>query len=170
MEIKGLNEVIANIRKFGKEAEKDIEAVTELVARNIEKNAKNSAPANYGKLGQSIITEKVTDSSYKVVVNAPYGAYMEFGTGTKVSVPSELASVAKQFQGKKMGNFKTALEDIKQWCKSKGIPEGAAYPILAKIMRVGITPRPYLYPAYVLGKTEYLDKLKKVLSKYGKTN
>lgn len=169
MEIKGLNTVIANIRKYGKEAEKDIEGVTELVARNIEKNAKQSAPANYGKLGQSIITEKVNKTNYKVVVNAPYGAYMEFGTGTKVNVPSELASVAKQFQGKKTGNFKTALEDIKQWCRSKGIPESAAYPILAKIMRVGITPRPYLYPAYLRGKTEYLDKLKKVLNKYGKS-
>jgi HK97 gp10 family phage protein len=169
MEIKGLNTVLANIRKYGKEAEKDIEGVTELVARNIEKNAKNSAPANLGKLGQSIITEKVNKTNYKVVVNAPYGAYMEFGTGTKVSVPSELTAVAAQFKGKKVGNFKTALEDVKQWCRSKGIPEEAAYPILAKIMKVGITPRPFLYPAYLIGKTEYIEKLKKVLDKYGKS-
>ena len=169
MEIKGVNTVIANLRKYGKEAEKDIQGVTEQVARNIEKNAKQSAPANYGKLGQSIITEKVNLTTYKVVVNAPYGAYMEFGTGTKVNVPSELASVAKQFKGKKMGNFKTALEDIKQWCRSKGIDEKAAYPILAKILKVGIAPRPFLYPAYLVGKAEYLDKLKKVLDKYGKS-
>jgi HK97 gp10 family phage protein len=169
MQLKGINSVISDIRKYGKEAEKDIAGVTELVARNIEKNAKQSAPANLGKLGQSIITEKVNNTNYKVVVNAPYGAYMEFGTGTKVSVPSELASVAKQFQGKKVGNFKTALEDIKQWCRSKGIDEKAAYPILAKIMKVGITPKPYLYPAYLIGKTEYIDKLKKVLEKYGKS-
>jgi len=169
MQLKGINSVISDLRKYGKEAEKDIEGVTELVARNIEKNAKQSAPANFGKLGQSIITEKVNNTNYKVVVNAPYGAYMEFGTGTKVSVPSELASVAKRFQGKKIGNFKTALEDIKQWCRSKGIDEKAAYPILAKIMRVGIAPRPYLYPAYLIGKTEYLEKLTKTLNKYGKT-
>ena len=37
MEVKGINTVIANLRKYGKEAEKDIEGVTELVARNIEK-------------------------------------------------------------------------------------------------------------------------------------
>jgi HK97 gp10 family phage protein len=168
MEIKGVNNVISEIRKYGKEAVKDIEGVTELVARNIEKNAKNSAPANLGKLGQSIITEKVNKTNYKVVVNAPYGAYMEFGTGTKVVVPAELSSVSKQFKGKKTGNFKTALEDIKSWCKSKGIPEEAAYPILAKILKVGITPKPFLYPAYLIGKIEYLDKLTKTLNKYGK--
>jgi HK97 gp10 family phage protein len=169
MQVKGINEVISNLRKYGKEAEKDVEGVTELTARNIEKYAKQSAPVNFGKLGQSIVTEKVNPTTYKVVVNAPYGAYMEFGTGTKVEVPSELESVAREFQGKKSGNFKTALEDIKQWCRSKGIPEEAAYPILAKILKVGITPKPYLYPAYLRGKTEYLDKLKKVLNKYGKT-
>lgn len=169
MQLKGINSVISDLRKYGKEAEKDIEGVTEQVARNIEKNAKNSAPANYGKLAQSIITEKVNPTNYKVVVNAPYGAYMEFGTGTKVSVPSELQSVANQFKGKKVGNFDIALQDIKDWCRAKGIPEEAAYPILAKILRVGLTPRPFLYPAYLIGKNEYLEKLKKVLSKYGKS-
>ncbi len=141
MEIKGLNSVLANIRKYGKEAEKDIEGVTELVARNIEKNAKNYAPANFGKLGQSIQAVKDTPLNWVIEaggVIAPYAPFVEFGTGGLVDVPNELKDQAIKFKGK----------GIKQ---------------------VNLRPRPYLYPALLQGRTEYLDKLKKVLDKYGKS-
>jgi len=36
MELKGLDKVISNLKKYGKEAEKDIEDATETAARNIE--------------------------------------------------------------------------------------------------------------------------------------
>jgi len=141
MEIKGLNNVLANIRKYGKEAEKDIEGVTELVARNIEKNAKQLAPANFGKLGQSIQAVKDNRLNWKIEaggVIAPYAPFVEFGTGGLVNVPNELKDQAIKFKGK----------GIKQ---------------------VNLRPRPYLYPALLQGRTEYLEKLKKVLDKYGKS-
>jgi HK97 gp10 family phage protein len=141
MEIKGLNSVLADLRKYGKEAQKDIEGVTELVARNIEKNAKNYAPANFGKLGQSIQAVKDTPLNWKVEaggVIAPYAPFVEFGTGGLVDVPNELKDQAIKFKGK----------GIKQ---------------------VNLRPRPYLYPALLQGRTEYLEKLKKVLEKYGKS-
>ena len=37
------------------------------------------------------------------------------------------------------------------------------------IKQVNLRPRPYLYPALLQGRTEYLQKLKKVLEKYGKS-
>lgn len=141
MEIKGLNNVLANIRKYGKEAEKDIEGVTELVARNIEKNAKQLAPANFGKLGQSIQAVKDTRLNWKVEaggVIAPYAPFVEFGTGGLVDVPNELKDQAIKFKGK-------------------------------GIKKINLRPRPYLYPALLQGRTEYLEKLKKVLEKYGKS-
>lgn len=141
MEIKGLNNVLANIRKYGKEAEKDIEGVTELVARNIEKNAKQLAPANFGKLGQSIQAVKDNRLNWKVEaggVIAPYAPFVEFGTGGLVDVPNELKDQAIKFKGK-------------------------------GIKKINLRPRPYLYPALLQGRTEYLEKLKKVLDKYGKS-
>lgn len=140
MEIKGLNIVIANLRKYGVEASKDIEAVTEQVARNIEKNAKLNAPADLGKLGQSIISVKADPTNW--IVNAggilaPYAPYIEFGTGGLVQVPNELKEIAIKYKGK----------GIKQ---------------------VNLPARPFLYPALLVGRVEYLDKLKKTLSKYGK--
>tara|TARA_R110000868_G_scaffold365207_1_gene628053 strand:- start:837 stop:1265 length:429 start_codon:yes stop_codon:yes gene_type:complete len=141
MEIKGLNTVIANIRKYGVEAGKDIEAVTELVARNIEKDAKSRVVANFGKLGQSIKAVKETPLEWKIEAGgilAPYAPFVEFGTGGLVEVPNELKEMAIKFKGK----------GIKQ---------------------VNLRARPFLYPALLVGRTEYLDKLKKVLDKYGKS-
>lgn len=140
MEVKGLNSVIANLRKYGKEAEKDIEGVTEIVARNIEKNAKTNVAADLGKLGQSIQAVKDTPLNWKIEAGgflAPYAPFVEFGTGGLVQVPTELKEMAIKFKGK----------GIKQ---------------------VNLRARPYLYPALLRGRIEYLEKLKKVLDKYGK--
>lgn len=140
MKIKGINTVLAGIRKFGKEAEKDIEGVTELVARNIEKNAKVLAPVNFGKLGQSIQAVKENPLKWKIEaggVIAPYAPFVEFGTGGLVEVPNELKDQAIKFKGK-------------------------------GIKKINLRARPYLYPALLQGRVEYLDKLKKVLNKYGK--
>lgn len=141
MELKGINSVISNLRNYGKEAEKDIEGVTELVAKNIESYAKSQAPANFGKLGQSIQAVKVNDYNWNIEaggVLAPYAPFVEFGTGGLVEVPNELKEQAIKFKGK----------GIKQ---------------------VNLRARPYLYPSLLRGRKEYLEKLKLVLNKYGKT-
>jgi HK97 gp10 family phage protein len=141
MQIKGLNSVIADLRKYGKEAEKDIEGVTELVARNIEKYAKQSAPANFGKLGQSIKAVQESPLNWTIEaggVIAPYAPFVEFGTGGLVNVPTELKEQAIKFKGR----------GVKQ---------------------INLRARPFLYPALIRGREEYLTKLKKVLDKYGKS-
>lgn len=142
MQLKGINSVISDIRKYGKEAEKDIAGVTELVARNIEKNAKSTVVADFGDLGQSILAVKQTELNWRITANetglAPYAPFVEFGTGGLVNVPTELKEIAIKFKGK----------GIKQ---------------------VNLRARPYLYPALLKGRIEYIDKLKKVLEKYGKS-
>lgn len=143
MEIKGLSSVLSDLRKYGKEAEKDIEGITEQVARKIEGYAKSEAN-NYtdtGKLGQSIKAVKETPLNWTIEAGgtlAPYAPFVEFGTGGLVDVPQELQEQAIKFKGK----------GIKQ---------------------INLRPRPFLYPALIRGRQEYLDKLKKVLDKYGKS-
>lgn len=142
MEIKGLNTVLSNLRKYGQEAEKDIEAVTEQVARNIEKYAKQTVVVGEtGKLGQSIKAVKDTPLNWNIEaggVLAPYAPFVEFGTGGLVEVPTELQEQAIKFKGQ-------------------------------GIKKINLRARPFLYPALLRGRAEYLDKLKKVLSKYGKS-
>lgn len=167
--VKGVNETIAKLTSFGKDVEKQIDAEIEATVFFIEAEAKKLAPKNFGKLAQSISHAKVKNLTWKVTVNEIYGAYMEFGTGTKVKIPAEFADIAKTFQGKKTrGNWKDALESIKVWCKSKGIDEKAAYPILAKILGAGINPQPFLYPAYKKGEKELILNLERLVKSVNK--
>ena len=172
--IKGLSSTISELRKFGEKAEKLINAETQSTAFNIEEDAKKRAPKNFGKLAQSISTSQpISDKNKSIIsrvitVNELYGAYMEFGTGSKVNVPAEFADMAATFKGKKQGAFKQGLEAIKVWCKAKGIPAEAAYPIFAKILGAGINPRPFLYPAWVKGKKDYQNNLERLLKSLNK--
>lgn len=162
--VKGISQTIAKLTAFGKDMEKKIDLELEAIAIQVEADAKKLAPKNFGKLAQSISHKKVKSLVYKVTVNEIYGAYMEFGTGAKVRVPAEFAEMAKSFQGKKStGTFKDALEAIKVWCRSKGIDEKAAYPILAKILGAGVNPKPFLYPAYKKGEKDLLKNLEKLV-------
>ena len=134
--IKNINSVISELRKYSKEAEQLIEGITEQSARKIEKDAKQYAPANFGKLGQSINAFKESSSNWVIVAGAPYAAYVEFGTGGLVNVPTELKDIAITWKGK-------------------------------GIRKINLRPRPYMYPALLKGRNEYLETLKKALSKYG---
>lgn len=134
--VKNINSVIAELRKYGKEAEQLIDGITEQSARKIEKDAKQYAPANFGKLGQSINAFKEGKSNWIIQANAPYSAYVEFGTGGLVNVPTELKDIAITWKGK-------------------------------GIIKINLRPRPYMYPALLKGRNEYLETLKKALSKYG---
>ena len=138
--VKNINSVIAELRKYGKEAEQLIDGITEQSARKIEKDAKQYAPANFADLGQSILAIKESKSNWVVRANAsglaPYAAYVEFGTGGLVNVPTELKDIAITWKGK-------------------------------GIRKINLRPRPYMYPALLKGRNEYLETLKKALSKYG---
>jgi len=168
MEIKGLNSVISELRAFEKDVEKLIDAETQATAFSIEAESKKLAPKNFGKLAQSISNKKIKISNYKVTVNELYGGFMEFGTGTKVNIPAEFKDMANSFKVQKIGTFKQGLEAIKVWCRAKGIDEKAAYPIFAKILGAGVNPQPFLYPAWVKGKKEYVENLNKMLGKLKK--
>jgi HK97 gp10 family phage protein len=168
--IKGIDQVIRELRAVGKDIEKQIDAQTAIIAMQISSDAKKLAPKNFGKLAQSISYEKVKESNYKVTVNEFYAPYMEFGTGTKVNVPAEFRDMAATFKGGKgnKGTYKQGLESIRLWCRKKGIDEKFAYVIFASILGAGVNPKPFLYPSWIKGKKDYLDNLKKLLSKYNK--
>jgi len=141
MELKGFDKVVANLKKYGKEAERDIENATEVAARNIELYAKSTVAANFGKAGQSIKAVEQDKTHWNIEAGgivAPYVPYIEFGTGGLVQVPNELKEQAWLFKG-------------------KGIKE------------VNLRARPFLYPALLRGRKEYLKALKSLLKDYGKS-
>ena len=168
MEVKGINETIKELRKFGKDAEKLIDAETEAIAFQIENDAKVLAPKNFGKLAQSISNAKVKMSNYKVTVNEKYGAYIEFGTGAKVKVPSGFEEMANSFKGKKSGTFAEFLEAMTIYFKAKGYDTKYVWIACINKINNGMNPQPFLYPAYIKGKKDYLNNLTKLVKSFNK--
>ena len=101
-EIKGLNKLLKKFETLDKEIIKNVKDTIEGAAQDIEVDAKVAAPVDFGKLRQGIKLEPIAgkEMGYRVVAKEKYSAFMEFGTGGRVKVPSELKEVAIQFKGK----------------------------------------------------------------------
>jgi len=166
-----IGKVLKDLEGFGEDAAKMIDDTTYANALEITEEAKVKAPKNTGKLAQSIFTNKESDLLYSINVGLDYGAYIEFGTGKNVFVPAELSDVASKFKSGRGGSFEEGLQSIKDWCRAKGIDEKNAYVIFMSVLRKGITPRPFLYPAFMNGRKQYLEDLKndfkELKQKYG---
>lgn len=161
MKIRGLNELQRDLNKLEKDVATESKKILEQVVDRMIQDAKANAPRDLGRLIDSIDREN-KDNGWTVVffVGAEYAFATEFGTVTKVQVPDELKDVAMQFKGYKNGDFSEFLDNIKAWAKRKGIEDSAAYPIAMSILRKGINPQPYFYPAYLRHRGEIEELIK----------
>lgn len=66
-----------------------------------EQKAKRAAPVNFGQLRGSINSQKTGPMRVEITSGKLYSPYVEWGTGTRVSVPVELQPYAIQFKGQK---------------------------------------------------------------------
>ena len=141
--VKNLDKVIKQMQNLGVNAEKSIVKINEKTAQEIVSNAKvnarNLGVFDNGKLVQGIATNSEGKLNQVVFAREKYSAFVEFGTGGLVSVPSELKEVAMQFKGK-------------------------------GIKKINMQPRPFLYPAFVKGRVQYLEDLKAKLNELVKKN
>jgi phage gpG-like protein len=136
--IAGLNEAISKIEKYRKEKAQEIVSVLDETALMIESGAKQNLTASgavdTGRLRSSVVRLATGPYSRTVGTNVEYAAYIEFGTGSGVSIPSGLESVASQFKGK-------------------------------GIRKVNRGARPYLFPAADAERNNFIENIKKALSK-----
>lgn len=115
-----------NLTKMLKTIEDDLtKGVAEEISAStmkIEKDAKRNAPVNIGTLRQSIHGESTLNGmTGKVIVDASYGAYVEFGTGGKVKIPAGYEEFAGQFRGKSGGSLEEFIKALTLWVKRKGL-------------------------------------------------
>lgn len=150
----------------------------------IERDAKRLAPVNMGTLRQSIHATSKDKLTHHVEVGVSYGAYVEFGTGGKVSIPNGFQEYAATFRGKKGGSLNDMIKALTLWVKRKGLAgtyslksqrrlggkslqssqdEKLARFLAIKILKNGIRPQPYLIPAYEIEKPKLIQRLKKLL-------
>lgn len=97
-----IGKLLSQIDSFGDDSKRLAVAVTNMTADSIVTNAKQKAPVDLGQLRQSIGNTKATIQTNRSLIfaNTPYAAYVEFGTGGKVSIPKGFEQLAAQFRGK----------------------------------------------------------------------
>jgi HK97 gp10 family phage protein len=161
IKVQGLESIIRRYKEAGVDIRKRVEVIVTTTALEGRNEAVKKAPAAFGKLRQSIAVEKVSSLEQSVVANADYAPYVEFGTGGKVSVPSEWSQLASEFKGQNF-SFDDQLERMRNWCRLKGIDERAAYPILITVLEKGLEPRPFMYPAWQLVKKNFRKEMEKL--------
>jgi HK97 gp10 family phage protein len=129
IQIKGLDQLQAQLRAFGAELEKDLQKILDKHSQAIVTKAKTNAPTDEGILKNSIsISQGVQNRlSRHIVVNSPYGGFMEFGTGRYAAeyvakLPQSWQEYAATFKGQKgSGTFDDLVIIIKQWLIRKKI-------------------------------------------------
>lgn len=136
--VKGIDKTIKDLRKLGEKGDKLIANITKVNADDIEAMAKSLAPVDTGKLRQFIRSEKITPTRYKIVSG---------GAGTPVNYAAYL-----EFGTGQLVSVPNELKEVAFAFKGNG--QG----------RVSISPQPYLYPAFVKGRQQYLKDLQKGLN------
>ena len=134
VEIKGMKELVTKLKKFGKEGEQRIHDTTQNTAEEIRLDAVSLAPYDHGRLRNSMYKEQIGDLSYKIATNVEYAPYMEFGTGGMVDL-SYLTQAG--YPSSEAAQFKGASQE-----------------------RVHLQPQPFLYPAFIINRLQYIEDLK----------
>ena len=168
---------------------KDLSKEMNASALTIENTAKQLAPANFGKLRQSIkhnIGEPLMKTVYSELRYAPY---VEFGTGRKVfqikgggQVNPKYHKFAAQFKGKGRGDYYDFLMAILQWVERKKLAQitnsytgrkstkredviWLAEQIAFRILKNGVNAQPFLIPAYEMEKPKLIKRIQNLLKK-----
>jgi hypothetical protein len=153
------------MQKFASKKTDKLKRITELAVRNIVAEAQRKVPVYQGRLRSSLKPiMSINKLSGRAFTNVEYAANVEFGTKLFRDVPSEISADVAMLAQNTDGNFDDMVKALKKWCRKKGIPENAAYPIAVKLLNVGQKPQPFLYPAFKAEKSKYIAAIKTIMN------
>lgn len=97
----GFKEFQAKLKALPNDLQTRADAYVQDAGLEWEQKAKRAAPKNFGQLAGNINSQKTGNMSAEITSAKLYSPYVEWGTGTRVKVPTELQSYAIQFKGQK---------------------------------------------------------------------
>ncbi len=172
-DIKNLDKTLSEIKAYPQDVERIINNEFKAFGLSTVNDAKRLAPVDEGRLRESI-GSVIGSLSISVTVNVDYAAYLEFGTKSfaaayVATLPPDWQAFAEQYKGNAGGSFQEFVMRLQRWVRLKGIASGkdidqAAYAIALSILRKGIKPHPYLFPAFEKNKIELIKQLKQQLN------
>jgi hypothetical protein len=136
------------------------------------KNVKSNINNTTARLASGMYAEPVGPLRYEVGNIVYYAPYIEFGTGGKVSVPEPLRDVANEIRKRNTrGGFEQMVGSIFEWGVRKGYlskndPKArqTARWWAIRILKNGISPQPFLYPAFVASRKKIVDRIRAVVN------
>jgi len=175
--VQGLPQLISKLNNLGTQGQRIAKASINAVADLIVADAKTNAPADLGKIRQGIVKNQISDFVVAIASTAPESAFQEFGTGGKVDVPAEMSDIASQFKGQSGGDMQAFILALVGWISRHGItgtknetPEQIAWVMARSILRNGLAPQPFLYPAFVAQSQKLVPMLETALKEMLKQN
>lgn len=138
--IEGLEEVIRRIEDYSKTMGDDIDEELSVGAQNIAQRARQDAPiGRTGALGNYIRASVTERYNKQVEAFAPYSAYVEFGTGSRV------------FEAKSGFMFTPEMKEFAHEFYVNGKGRQPA--------------QPFLFPAFEVEKLEIIRRIRAILLK-----
>lgn len=184
---------IAKLKKLSMEKLQEIEDEIKDSADRIMLDAKRQAPINESILRKSISKMQESPFEWTIVADSKHAAFMEFGTRTLVSIPPGAEEIAREaervYYSGNRGTIKDMERAIRRWVKLKGIAgtysvktrrrtgskatrqredDSVVFLIMRKILKVGVKPQPFFYPAIQREVPILERKIKNIIGKDGK--
>lgn len=125
--ISNLQEVKSSIAGLLPEVQAKVSKFLNKHALAVATKAKQKVPKDEGTLANAISADTSRPLEKHIAANAPYAAFVEFGTGKYAaqyvsSLPSDWQTYAAQFKGQKgPGTFDDFVRNIAEWIGRKGI-------------------------------------------------
>ena len=184
--VKGIDKILKTFKSFPEEVQRLANYELKNGAEDMAREAKQRAPkdeAGGGGIVSAINTRHGADS-HEVFMQKEHGIYQEFGTKKKFRAPSFLGSYPSRFRGKGRGTYQDALKNMQRWVRGNGIAgtysvktrrrtgnkptreqqdKQAAYLILRKILREGLSPQPYFFPSFFVARKRVLSRMRKLI-------
>lgn len=182
---RGLKEVIKRIETLSDKMAFQVKGELKQAAEDVRTGAIKDAPSSYGGGGGLISAIQVVADNggftQSVQVNKGYAAAMEWGTKSKVRIPSLVSAYAAQFKGQPQSGEVPFKDAILAWVKRKGIgakrtksnkiskskdslaaQKSAAYAIMRTIYVKGVSPHPFFFKHVFLVRKKLEDRLKRL--------
>lgn len=139
--ITGVKETVAKLKAYDARKQQGIRRVVADSAFSIESKAKGRTPVDTGRL-RSSITSDFKDSGFTAATKAAafYAIYVEFGTSPHFPPVSALRGWAKR-------------HGTNEWAVARGIA------------RRGTPAQPFLYPAFLQEKPQFIRNIREEMSK-----
>lgn len=169
IKITGIEKLLKDFDQLDAKTKALIQSELKASAQIIIRNAKRNAPKDMGALAGGVGYKEVTQTLIELFSQLEYSGWQEFGTRRRRKIPPEVQKLGIQFNsGGKSGTAEQALKFITAWVKRKGIRfdsaatvksgknkgrnrkltiEETAWFIFLNIMRTGIKPQPFFFPA-----------------------